>query len=152
MLEAQGLGLRTTQGKNGSLQTALEARTKELGPALIGEELFVPHSMRVGVCGPNTWKASSEVEGYLEVSDTIARREALQLVREELFGPATHIPVTLREPLAGTLEIYFFTDRDKTYRIDRWSNETKLTTIAIGSEAIRDSAEASGLSPIKFSY
>ena len=149
LLEGQGVGLKASGSRKGSAKAAFEARNRETGPALPGEKLLEPPAMRIGVHGPKTSPVSGsygEVKSYLEISDAIARSEALQLVREDLFGPATRIPVTLQRPRNGTLEIYFLSDQDKTYRIDRWSNETKLTTISIGSKEIRDSVESSGLS------
>jgi hypothetical protein len=149
MLEGQGVGLKAPESRKGSAKAALEARNRETGPSLLGEDLFEPRSMRIGVYGPKTPYVSGrygEVKSHIEISDAIARSEALQLVREDLFGPAMRTPVTLRRPHNGTLEIYFLTDKDQTYRIDRWSNETKLRTVSIGSEEVKHRVESSGLS------
>ncbi|HXQ69967.1 MAG TPA: hypothetical protein VN844_05750, partial [Pyrinomonadaceae bacterium] len=149
VLEAQGVGLRIGNGRMGSKQAALEARARETGPLLLGEELFAPESMRKGVFGParkDVYTAYVELQNQVDISDAIARSQALQLVREDLFEQAERTPVTLQPPQNGTLEIYFFTDQHETHRIDRWGKSTKLNAIPIGNEEIKRTIESSGLS------
>jgi CHAT domain len=149
LLEGQGAGLKAVTNRKGSMQAALEARNRETGPLLLGEEHFEPRSMRKGVFGPSSkdvYTAYVELQSRVDINDAIARSQALQLVREDLFEQAERTPVTLQRPQHGTLEIYFLTDQNETQRIDRWASSTKLTTLPIDSKEIRRSIESSGLS------
>lgn len=149
LLEGQGAGLIVGVSRKGSAQAALEARSKETGPLLVGEELFEPRSMRKGVFGPSSkdvYTAYVEMQNQVDISDAIARDQALQLVREDLFEQAERIPVTLQPPQPGTLEIYFLTDQHEIHRIDCWASSTEITMLPIDSTEIRKTIESSGLS------
>ncbi len=147
VLNGAGWGWRCAGGERPAERELLAARRKETGPLLPGERR---PSMRRGVFGPGTGRTSGSAEDVLsrvEFSDSLARAESLQLVRERALGAGHHTTAAPPPVREGSAQVCYLTRGDEVHRITRWRNGgMEIGRVAVAVDEIRSAIRASGLS------
>lgn len=130
-------------------QKIMHAREEPIGKPLLGEDLIAKNTMFDGVSGPRQDFSSGifgEIDEMINISDTIARFEKLQLLREEVFGFGELAKIILPKLSGDTIEIYFKIVNESVWRIERWSDGINVSPKLLDIDEIKHDIEKSGLS------